>query len=219
MTKTYLPLTNSLYDYVLDNSLREPEILRDLRLETQKMAESMMQTSADQAQFMALLVKLFGAKKMLEIGTFTGYSALSLALAAGIDAKIVCCDISEEWTNIAKSYWEKADVSDNIDLRLGPATETLNNMIDNEIESYDFAFIDADKVNYDNYFEACYKLIRPGGLIAIDNVLWGGSVIDPDKQDDDTNAIRALNEKLFNDQRIDLSMLSIADGLTLARKR
>jgi predicted O-methyltransferase YrrM len=178
-----------------------------------------MQISPEQGQFMALLVKLIGAKKTLEVGVFTGYSSLVVALALPADGKIVACDVSEEYTSVARRYWQQAGVADKIDLHIAPALETLDNLLTaGERETFDFAFIDADKGNYDNYYERCLELIRPGGLIAIDNVLWSGKVADTEIQDNQTNKIRALNRKLHEDSRITLSLVPIADGLTLAMK-
>ena len=219
MTKQTLGLEQNLYDYLLSNSLREPAILTQLRQETAEMPRSIMQISPEQGQFMALLVKLIGAKKTLEIGVFTGYSSLVVALALPADGKIVACDVSEEYTSVARRYWQRAGVEDKIDLHIAPALETLDKLLTaGEAETFDFAFIDADKGNYDNYYERCLELIRPGGLIAIDNVLWSGKVADTEIQDNQTNKIRALNRKLHEDSRITLSLVPIADGLTLAMK-
>jgi len=218
--KKTLQLDENLYDYLLTVSSREAPALKQLRDETDKLAESGMQISPDQGQFMALLLKLLGATRVLEIGTFTGYSALVMAMALPDDGIVVCCDKSEEWTSMARRYWKEAGVENMIDLRLGDALDTLGALIDAGNEnSFDFAFIDADKVNYPNYFERCLALLRQGGLIAIDNVLWGGSVINPEKQDDDTIAIRTFNMQLKDDSRVDISLVPIGDGLTLARKR
>lgn len=219
MSKTITSLNDQLYHYMLDVGLREPEVLRALREQTATLEMSAMQVSPDQGQFMAFLVKLIDARRIIEVGTFTGYSALTMALATSAETRIVCCDISEEWTNIASTYWGKAGVADKIDLRLAPALDTLKQLLLEGKGCYDFAFIDADKINYDAYYEHCLELVRPGGLIAIDNVFWGGKVADPLEQDDDTRAIRALNEKLHTDTRIELSIVPIGDGLTLARKR
>jgi predicted O-methyltransferase YrrM len=165
------------------------------------------------------LVKLLGAKKTLDIGVFTGYSSLVVALALPADGKIIACDVSEEYTSIARRYWEKAAIADKVDLHIAPALETLDNLLAaGEAESFDFAFIDADKGNYENYYERSLQLIRPGGLIAVDNVLWSGKVADPEIQDNQTKKIRAFNQKLYQDSRITLSLVPIADGLTLARK-
>jgi caffeoyl-CoA O-methyltransferase len=215
-----LNLTDRLYDYVLTTSLREAPVLAQLREETAKQPWATMQISPDQGQFMALLVELIGARHCLEIGTFTGYSALAIALALPADGRIITCDINQETTGIARRYWAQAGVDHKIDLRLAPALETLEIlMAEGAAGRFDFAFIDANKEDYDRYYEAVLSLMGPGGLIAIDNMLWGGSVVDPDKQDEDTRAIRALNAKLKSDERVSLSLVTIGDGLTLARKR
>jgi len=220
MSKKYLALTDSIYDYLQAVSVREPEVLKRLREETASMPNSTMQISPDQGQFMALLVQLINASKTLEIGVFTGYSSLSVALALPPDGKVIACDVSDEYTQVARRYWTEAGVADKVSLRLAPALETLDGLInDGQVGTFDFAFIDADKGNYDGYYERALKLVRKGGLIAIDNVLWGGKVADDNAQDADTVAIRALNEKLLDDQRVSLSLLPIADGLTLALKR
>ena len=219
MIKQTLGLEQSLYDYLLSISLREPTILTQLRQETAQMPRSIMQISPEQGQFMALLVKLIGAKKTLEVGVFTGYSSLVVALALPADGKIVACDVSEEYTSIARRYWQQAGVADKIDLHIAPALETLDKLLTaGEAGTFDFAFIDADKGNYENYYERSLELIRPGGLVAIDNVLWSGKVADTEIQDNQTNKIRALNSKLHQDSRITLSLVPIADGLTLAMK-
>ncbi|MFQ4141266.1 class I SAM-dependent methyltransferase [Chlorogloeopsis sp. ULAP02] len=219
-TSKTLHLPNHLYEYLLSVSLREPELLLQLREETARHPRANMQVAPEQGQFLAFLVKLIGARKTLELGVFTGYSSLSVALALPPDGKILACDISEEFTAIARRYWQKAGVADKIDLRLAPATETLEKLLaESSAETFDFAFIDADKENYYRYYELVLKLIRPGGLIVIDNVLWSGRVTEADIQDLATNAIREFNSKLHQDERIDLSLISVADGLTLARKR
>lgn len=220
MTKRTLPLDERLYNYLLSVSLREPGILAELRAETAQLPMAMMQIAADQGQFMALLLRLIGARRVLEIGTFTGYSSLTMALALPPDGRILCCDVSETYTAVARRYWEKAGVADKITLKLAPALETLDALLaEGQTGAFDFCFIDADKQNYDGYYERALRLVRVGGLIAIDNVLWGGAVADPDDQESDTQAIRALNKKLASDRRIDLSLLPVGDGLTLARKR
>lgn len=219
MTNKTIKLTDELYDYVLSVSLREPPLLKRLRDETAGDSMARMQISPEQGQFMMLLVQLLGAKKALEIGVFTGYSALCVALALPADGKLVACDISEEWTAMARRYWAEAGVDGKIDLRLAPAVQTLDKLLaDGQAGTFDFAFIDADKVGYDDYYERTLELLRPGGLIALDNMLRGGRVIDPQAQDEDTCAIRALNTKLHHDTRVALSLLPIADGLTLALK-
>lgn len=220
MSKQSLGLDDRLYNYLLSVSLREPEILRQLRQETNNHPGAIMQISPEQGQFMALLVQLLGAKKTLEVGVFTGYSSLSVALALPHDGKIVACDVSEEYTAIARRYWQKAGVADKIDPHIAPALKTLDRLLaDGQAETFDFAFIDADKVNYEGYYERSLQLVRSGGLIAIDNVLWSGKIADPQVQDSSTSAIRALNQKLHHDERVTLSLVPIADGLTLALKR
>jgi caffeoyl-CoA O-methyltransferase len=215
-----IPLDDRLYEYLLQVSLREPEILHRLRQETLAMPQASMQISPEQGQFMALLIKLQNARKVLEIGTFTGYSALWMALALPPGGRILCCDISKEWADIAVPYWAQAGVGGRIELRLAPALETMRALLDaGEGLTFDFVFIDADKKNYLAYYEAALDLIRPGGLIATDNTLWGGSVADASVRDPDTQAIRAFNERLRDDERVDLSLVPIGDGLTLARKR
>jgi caffeoyl-CoA O-methyltransferase len=219
MTTRTLGIPENLYDYLLSISLREPEILTQLRNQTAQHPVGRMQIAPEQGQFMALLVQLIGAKKTLEVGVFTGYSSLIVALALPPEGKVVACDISAEFTDIAQRYWQQAQVAHKIDLHLAPALETLDKLLAaGEAETFDFAFIDADKSNYDNYYERSLQLIRPGGLIAIDNVLWSGRVADPQVQDNRTKKIRAFNEKLLQDQRISLSLVPIGDGLTLARK-
>ena len=203
---------------MLSISLREPEVLRQLREETADDENANMQISPEQGQFMALLVKLLGAKRTLDIGVYTGYSSLCVSLALPEDGRVTACDINDKWTEIAKRYWQKAGVANKIDLRLAPALETLQILLEQDENNFDFAFVDADKVNYDQYYEYCLELIRPGGLIAIDNVLWGGAVADTSINDDDTRAIRALNKKIHADPRVETSLVPIADGLTLARK-
>lgn len=219
MARRSIHLTEKLEAYVRTVSLREPEVLRRLREETAAMPLAGMQISPEQGQFMALLVRLTGARRTLEVGTFTGYSALAVALALPEDGRVVACDVSREWTAVGERYWREAGVASKIDLRIAPALETLDALIAAKSPAFDFAFIDADKKNYDGYYERALKLVRRGGVIAIDNVLWGGSVVDPKKKDADTRAIRALNKKLAADERIDLSLLSIGDGLTLAVPR
>ncbi len=221
MSSRTLEMTDRLYDYMIEVSVREPDVLRRLREETfEKVDMAKMQISPEQGRFMALLTELTGARKAIEIGTFTGYSALSVALAMPDDGRIVACDISEEWTNVGKPYWKEAGVAQKIDLRIAPANETLDALIaDGQEGTFDMAFIDADKEGYQGYFERCLTLLRPGGLAMIDNVLWGGSVADPSDTDDDTVAIRAFNANLRDDERVTLSLVPIGDGLTLARKR
>jgi caffeoyl-CoA O-methyltransferase len=220
MSSRTIELTQRLYDYLLGASLREPEVLQQLREETRTIKGAGMQISPEQGQFMALLVELTGAKKTLEIGTFTGYSSLAVARALPEGGKVYACDISKEYTDVARKYWAKAGLADRIELRLGPAIDTARALIgEGHAGSFDFAFIDADKSNYDGYYEAAIQLLRPGGLIAIDNVLWNGKVADPARKDADTEAIRTLNAKLRDDPRVTISMVPIGDGLMLARKR
>ena len=220
MSSRTIPMTDRLYDYLLKVSLREPPLLAALRAETAKLPMAGMQISPEQGQFMALLAELIGARRAIEVGTFTGYSALCVAQALPADGKLIACDISEEFTSVARRYWAKSGIADRIELRLAPALDTLKSLLaGGGAGSFDFAFIDADKTQYDAYYEAILKLLRPGGLMTIDNVLWSGAVADGRRRDADTVALRALNEKLNTDKRITLSMLPIGDGLTLARKR
>jgi len=219
MSHRTLTMTENLYDYMLGASSREPAVLTRLRQETAGVQGAGMQISIEQGQFMALLMKMLGAKKTLEVGVFTGYSSLVVALALPPEGRIIACDVNEQTTAIARRYWQAAGVADKIDLRLAPATETLQKLLaEGQAGSFDFAFIDADKSNYDHYYEYALQLLRPGGLIAIDNVLWSGRVADPALQDSDTVALRNLNQKLHHDQRVTLSLLPIGDGLTLALK-
>lgn len=219
MSRETIQLTPELYGYILDASLREPELLQQLREETASMPSAGMQIAADQGQFMAMLIKLLGVTRVIEIGTFTGYSSLAMALALPGDGEMVCCDISEEWTSIARRYWQRAGIEHKINLRIQPALHTLDELIElGRRGTFDFAFIDADKQNYDAYFERCLTLLRVGGLIAVDNVLWGGSVINPDKNDEETVAIRQFNENRKRDHRVDISLVPIGDGLMLLRK-
>lgn len=220
MKKGALGLDDELYDYLLRVSLREADVLRRLREETAAMPLSIMQIAPEQGQFMALLVELMGAVRAIEVGVFTGYSSLAVALALPPEGRITACDISEEFTAVARRYWAEAGVDHKIDLFLAPAIETLDGLIaDGASGTYDLAFIDADKTAYADYYERLLILLRPGGLILVDNVLWSGRVADAVSNDDDTIALRAFNEKLAVDERISLSMLPLADGLTLARKR
>lgn len=219
MSRNTIFLNDELYQYLCDKSLREPEILRELRETTATMASSSMQISPEQGQLMGLLIKLMNAKKTIEVGVFTGYSALSVAMALPENGRMVACDINEESTQVAREFWHKAGVANKIELRIAPAKETLTDLITKgESQGYDFAFIDADKANYDTYYELCLELLRPGGLIMIDNTLWDGAVIDKSDQRNNTVAIRALNDKLATDKRIQLSLLPIGDGVTLALK-
>jgi len=220
MSRKTLNLTDDLYGYLLDVSVREPGVLGRLREETAKMPHANCQISPEQGQFMALLVKLIGAKRVLEIGTFTGYSSTAMALALPMDGRITCCDRNEEWTDVARRYWKEAGVKDKVELVLGPALETLDRLQSEPgPDSFDFAFIDADKENNGPYYERCLGLVRPGGLIAIDNVLSHGRVIDASENGPGIEATRELNRSLKEDERIDLSLVPIADGLTLCRVR
>lgn len=220
MSNRTLSVNDRLYDYLTTHSLRESDVLKRLRAETARLPMARMQIAPEQGQFMALLVRLLGARKTLEVGVFTGYSSLCVAQALPRDGKHVACDVSEEWTSIGRRYWQEAGVAEKIDLRLAPALTTLDALLaEGEAERFDFAFIDADKLSYDAYYERALRLVRPGGLIAIDNVLWGGSVADPSDQDEDTRAIRALNDKIHRDDRVEMSLLPLGDGLTLAMKR
>jgi predicted O-methyltransferase YrrM len=206
-------------DYVCAHA-RESETARKLRAETAKLPQAGMQVGIDEAAFLALLVRSSGAKRCLEIGTFTGYSALAIAAALPSEGRLICCDISEEWTAIARRHWGAAGVAGRIDLRIAPASDTLNSLITRGGSgSYDFAFIDADKTGYDGYYEACLKLLKPGGVVALDNMLWSGRVADPDHHDADTDAIRALNKKIHSDNRVDAVLLTIGDGVMVARKK
>jgi predicted O-methyltransferase YrrM len=220
MSNQTLNLDDRLYRYLVDHSVHEPEVLTALRHETAQHPMAQMQIAPEQGQFMALLVQLLGVKKALEVGVFTGYSALRVALALPPEGQLVACDVSEEYTAIARRYWEKAGVAAKIDLRIAPAAETLNKLIQaGETNSFDFAFIDADKSSYPTYYEQVLQLVRPGGLIALDNVLWSGQVADPAVQDRRTNTLRALNDTIHNDDRVVASLIPIADGLTLAMKK
>lgn len=220
MTRRTSHLSEELYAYLLDISLRELPVMRRLREETASMEQANMQIGPEQGQFMALLVELIGARSVLEIGTFTGYSALAMAVALPENGALVACDVSEEWTAIGRRYWEEAGVGHKIELRLAPALETLDALLaEGRAGTFDFAFIDADKEGYDAYYERALELVRLGGLIALDNTLWEGKVADPAATDVDTEAIRAINAKLALDERVTLSLIPVGDGLTLARKR
>lgn len=218
MRSFFLP--ENVERYILETTLRDHPLLRELREETATMPHAGMQTGADQVQFLQLLVKLIGAKRCIEVGVFTGYSALGVALALPADGRIIACDVSEEYTSVARRYWERAGVAEKIDLYLAPATQTLDELVRaGETEHFDFAYIDADKTGYDAYYERCLKLLRPNGVIAIDNVLWSGEVAKADSTDPDTVALRRLNAKIGRDERVDASLLSIGDGLTIVRKK
>ena len=220
MSTRTITMTENLYDYMLSVSPPISDVKRRLREETLTVPNSMMQISIEQGQFMALLVKAMGVKKAIEVGVFTGYSGLVVAEALPDDGKLIACDINEQTTSIARRYWLEAGVARKIDLRLAPALDTLDDLLkSDDAGSFDFMFIDADKPNYDGYFERGLHLIRPGGIISFDNTLWGGKVADPSDQDESTNAIRRLNEKLSKDPRIELAVVPIGDGLTLALKK
>ena len=220
MSNRTLPLDDRLYDYLLRKSLREPPALAALRAETASHPRVNMQIAPEQGQFMQMLVRLTGARRTVEVGVFTGYSSLAVALALPDDGQLLACDISEEFTAIARRHWQKAGVAHKIELVLAPALDTLDARITaGESGSYDFAFIDADKGGYHAYYERLLRLVRPGGLIAVDNTLWSGAVADPAVQDADTRAIREFNDRLLADQRVDLSLVPVGDGLTLARRR
>jgi predicted O-methyltransferase YrrM len=208
------------YKYLVNTSVRESEVARRLREETQKLPMAQMQIGPDQGQFLQLLVQLIGAKKTLEVGVFTGYSSLWVATGLPGDGRIIACDVSEEYTSVARRYWKEAGIDNKIELILRPAVETLDELLNKDQGgTFDFAFIDADKSNYDNYYERTLQLLRRGGLVAIDNTIWSGRVAKREENDGDTVAIRELNEKLHRDERVSLSMLMVGDGLTLAMKR
>ena len=220
MSNRSIMLTDSLYEYLTDVSLRESPLLLALREETSKLTQRSMQISPEQGQFMALLARLTGARRCLEVGVFTGYSSLATALALPDDGSIVACDVSEEWTAVARRYWREAGVVHKIELRLAPASETLDNLLaQGQAGTFDFAFIDADKTSYLAYYERTLALLRTGGLALVDNTLWSGRVADPEVADADTVALRHFNEVLHRDERVDLSLLPMGDGLTVVRKR
>src|SRR5450631_3953974 len=218
MPRSLLP--EDVERYVAVDMTRESALQQRLRAATKALPMGMMQIGADQGALLKLLVRAVDARRAVEVGTFTGYSALAVAAALPADGKLICCDVSDAWTRIGKRYWDEAGVSARIDLRLGPALATLDALLqDGGANAYDFAFIDADKPNYDAYYEACLKLVRAGGLIALDNMLWGGKVAEPDVHDKDTDALRALNAKVRDDKRVDACLLTVGDGIMLARKR
>ena len=219
MSSGILSYTSSLRQYVWQYGLREHPALKELRTETEKLPSSMMQICPEQGALMGNLIRLIAAKKTIEVGTYTGYSAMAVALALPDDGEVVACDVSEEWTSVAKKAWEKAGIANKIDLQLAPASNTLDALLAEGKEgSFDFAFIDADKTNYQIYYEQCFKLIRQGGVIVIDNVLWGGAVTDSNRNDADTEAIRDLNQFIATDERVTISMITVGDGLTVAVK-
>jgi predicted O-methyltransferase YrrM len=220
MGRETLQLSDAISQYLQDHSLRESDVLRRLRDETATLKEARMQLSPEQGQLLTFLVELTCASKAIEVGTFTGYSALCVASALPIDGKLVACDVSEQWTAIGRRYWQEAGVENKIDLRIAPAIETLKDLVvSGETGSFDFALIDADKENYGLYYKQIFELLRIGGLMLIDNVLWGGKVADPAISDPSTVAIRAFNREVYQDNRVSLSMLPIGDGMTLVRKR
>lgn len=221
MSNRILSLTENLHRYLISVGVRDSEILQQLREENATQPRAVMQIAPEQGQFMGLLVQLLGVKKALEIGVFTGYSSLIVAMALPADGRLIACDISHEYTAMARRYWRKAGVEHKIDLRIAPALETLDGLIaEGHGNSFDFAFIDADKSNYDNYYERSLQLVRPGGLMVLDNVLWSGRVADsPEAQDNRTKRIHALNQKIHGDERVTMSLLPVADGLMLAMKR
>ena len=219
MSSDTIELNQSLRDYLINVSVKEPGVLKDLREETLQLDEFQMQISPEQGSFLSFLVKLINAKHTLDIGVFTGYSSLVVALQLPQNGYVTACDTNEEWTEIAQKYWKEAKVEDKIDLHIAPAVETLEKLISNGNEGlYDFSFIDADKINYQHYFEQSLTLVRKGGVIAIDNVLWGGRVLDNSDTEPATRAIREFNSKLYEDDRVAISMIPIGDGLTLAQK-
>jgi predicted O-methyltransferase YrrM len=218
MRRSLLP--EAVERYVADQMTPQTSLQQRLRAETAKLPNGGMQISADQGALFALLVRTIGARRAVEIGTFTGYSALAVAQALPADGRLICCDVSEEWTNVARRYWDEAGLTKKIELRLGPALDTLAALLRaGGSGSFDFAFIDADKSNYDAYYEACLKLVRAGGLITLDNMLWAGEVADPDVHDRDTDALRALNAKIRDDERVDACLLTVGDGVMVVRKR
>lgn len=220
MSNRSIGLDDRLYQYLLAHSLREPPVLQRLREETATLPQSGMQIAPEQGQFMALLLRLAGVRTGIEIGVFTGYSTLCAALTLPEDGRIIACDVNPEWTAVARRYWREAGVEHRIELRLAPALQTLAQLIDEgRADTFDYAFIDADKERYPEYYEQCLRLLRPGGLILIDNVLWNGAVADPNNKERDTVALRRLNERLLVDERVELSMVPVGDGLSLLTKR
>jgi predicted O-methyltransferase YrrM len=220
MANKTIGLSDDLAAYVRAHGTREPDVLARLRAETASLPQHGMQIAPEQGALLAMLVELTGARRCVEVGTFTGYSSTAVALALPDDGHLVCCDVSEEWTSIARRYWAEAGVADKVELRIAPATESLDALLAEAGEgTVDLAFVDADKSSYDAYYERLLRLVRPGGLIVFDNVLWGGDVLDEDSDDEDTRALQALNLKLADDERITLCLLPVADGVTLARRR
>ena len=220
MTNKTIGLSDELAAYIVKFGTREPAVLARLREETEAIPQHGMQIAPEQGAFLALLAELIGARRCIEVGTFTGYSSTAIALVLPKDGRLVCCDVSEEWTSLASKFWHEAGVAGKIDLRIAPAAETLDQLVaDGEEDAFDFAFIDADKSGYDGYYEQLLRLVRPGGLIAFDNTLWGGEVLNLDADDEDTRALQALNAKLAEDERITLCLLPVGDGVTLALRR
>lgn len=218
-TRTY-QIGEELHRHLMETTVRDMEVMQRLRTRTAEMAEGGMQISPEQGQFMQFLIKAIRAKRCLEIGTFTGYSALVVALALPEDGRLIACDVSDEFTSVGRPFWQEAGVAHKIDLRIGPGLDSLQALLDEgHAASFDFAFIDADKPNYPHYYELCLELVRPGGVIGIDNTLWGGRIADLSHQDESTHMIRTLNERIRNDDRVDMSLVPIGDGLMLACKR
>ena len=219
MSNDTIKLNENLRNYLINSSVKEPKVLRDLRRETSFLDESQMQISPEQGTFLSFLVQILGARHTLDIGVFTGYSSLVVALQLPQDGFVTACDTNVDWTNIAKKYWKMANIEDKVNLYIAPAIDTLDALIaDGKEEMYDFSFIDADKISYQKYFERSLSLVRKGGVIAIDNVLWAGKVLDSHDNEPATRAIREFNKKLYNDDRVSISMIPIGDGLTLAKK-
>jgi O-methyltransferase len=220
VTNKTIGLSDELAAYVVEYGTREPDVLARLREETAALPQHRMQIAPEQGAFLAILVELMGARTCIEVGTFTGYSSTAVALALPEDGRLICCDVSEEWTSIARKYWAEAGVTGKIDLRIAPATDTLDRLLeDGEEDAFDLAFVDADKAGYDGYYERLLRLVRSGGLIVFDNTLWSGKVLDQDSDDADTRALQAPNTKLNGDRRISLCLVPVADGVTLARRR
>lgn len=218
MTSKSAFLEPAIAEYIVATTVREHPLLRELREETQALPQAQMQIGPEQGSFMQLLARAIGTRRYLELGVFTGYSSLAMALALPEDGSILACDVSEEYTAVARRYWLRAGVMGKIDLRIGPALETLDRLVSRNAEPFDLAFVDADKANVENYFDRCLRLVRPGGLILFDNALWDGAVIDPSADDEATRAIRRLNAKLPDDPRIDVSLIPLCDGVLIARK-
>ena len=219
MSRDTIELNANLRNYLINSSVKESQVLGDLRRETSFLDESQMQISPEQGTFLSFLVQILDARYTLDIGVFTGYSSLVVALQLPKDGFVTACDTNTGWTDIAKKYWKMANVEDKVNLHIAPAIDTLDDLIaDGKEDMYDFSFIDADKISYQKYFERSLNLVRKGGVIAIDNVLWGGKVLDSDDNEPATRAIREFNKKLYNDDRVSISMIPIGDGLTLAKK-